>query len=273
MSCEQVRESLLEILGEPDEAVPGDLRAHLEGCAACREELAQMRDTWAALGRMEEEPSSERMRARFHAMLARESVGVRQQIPATIPAMGGPRSWWTSRPALQAGLLAAAVVAGVVVGAWIGSRRGGREEIEQLRAEMRSMTHAVTLSLLHHQSASERLRGVGLCEGAPPDEELVQALMRVVNDDPSANVRLAALEVIGSLPARPDVRAGLIASFPHQASPPVRAAMASMLLELDGQEAVDAVRAATADDQLPASVRQYLLKILAERGKGVGTGT
>ena len=275
MSCEQVRESLLEFLGEPKDALPEDLRVHLESCAACREEQAEMQDTWAALGRMEEEPSSDMMRARFHAMLARESAGLLTPSAGSAAkrAQGALLSFWTLRPALQAGMLAATLVVGVLLGTWIGSRQGNSDGIEELRAEMRTMNRAVTLSLLNHQSASERLRAVGLCESAPPDEELIKALLRVVDDDPSANVRLAALEVLASVPARPDVLAGLLESLPRQASPPVTAAMAALLLELDGSDAVEAVRHAARDDRLPDSVRQYLLRMLAESAKATGSGT
>ena len=224
---------------------------------------------------MGEEPPGERMRARFHAMLAAESAGVLlpSPAPATRRAPGWVLSWWPVRPVLQAGLLTGTLLGGVLLGTWIGSRHEGRDEIEELRAEMRSMTRAVAMSLLEHQSASERLRAVGLCEGAPPDEELIQALLRVVDNDPSANVRLAALDVLASIPARPDVRAGLIESLPRQASPPVTAAMASLLLELDGTAAVKAVGDVASDDRLPDSVRQYLLRILAEKGKATGAGT
>ncbi len=276
MSCESVREALLESLGDPIDALPGGLRGHLEGCAACREELAEMQDTWAAHGRMEEEPSSAPMRARFQAMLAGEPAGVLATAPSPATRRrgpGGPLPWWTLRPALQAGLLAATLIVGLLLGTQIGSRQGGQDGIEELRAEMRSMTRAVTLSLLQHQSASERLRAVGLFQTAPLDEELIQALLRVVDADPSANVRLAALDVLASLPARPDVRAGLIESLPRQASPPVTAAMAALLLELNGSGSIEAVRDAARDDRLPDSVRQYLLEILAESGKATGAGT
>lgn len=275
MRCEQVRESLVEFLGEPGEAVPDGTREHLEGCADCRDELDRMQETWATLGLMEEEPSSERMRARFYAMLAGETAGDRQHrlATATIGEAGGFFSWWTRRPALQVGLLMATLVAGVLVGTWIGSRQKRFDEIDELRAEMRSMTHMVTISLLGHQSASERLRAIGFCEATPPDDELVSALLGVVKDDPSANVRLAALDVLASMPARPDVIAGLIESFPHQTAPPVTAAMASLLLKVDGKDAVTAVRAAAADEKLPDTVRQYLLRLLADSNKAKGTGT
>ena len=65
-----------------------------------------------------------------------------------------------------------------------------------------------------------------------------------------------------------------MASLPHQDSPPVTAAMASLLLEMDGSGADEAVRHAATDEKLPDTVRQYLLKILAEknaRTKGSGT--
>ena len=272
MSCEHVCESLLESLEEPGN-IPAGLRAHLEGCPACQSELEQMQETWAALGRLEGEHSNDRMRGRFYAMLAAESIG--QRAPGPAPAHSQDRlfSWWTRRPVLHAGLLTATMLAGVLLGTWFGLRWKGQGELEELRAEMRSMSQIVTMSLLHHQSASERLRAIGLCEATPLDDGLVQALLRVVKDDPSANVRLAALDLLASMPARPDVRDGLIESFPHQESPPVTAAMASLLLKLDGQVAVDAVRAAADDDRLPETVRQYLRRILAEKSKAMGTGT
>ncbi len=276
MSCDLVREYLQELLEERDEALPGDLRRHLEVCPSCRQELAMLRDTWRTLGRIEEESSSERMRARFHAMLAHEAAAARQPGPVREPTREsvGRFPWWGLRPAFQAGLLAATLLVGVLLGTWAGSRQTGRNEIEGLRAEMRSMTRAVTLSLLQHQSASERLRGIGLSEEAPADGEMVQVLLGVVNDDPSVNVRLAALEVLASMRGRRDVVEGLLASFPHQASAPVTAAMASTLLELDGAEAADAVRAAATDDRLPDTVRQYLTTILAKRGQTrTGAGT
>jgi len=242
MSCESVRESLLEFLGEPIDRLPADLRAHLDGCAGCTGELEELRGTWLALGQLPEEQSSDRMRARFHAMLTAETASVRRDAPASMTRRnpGTLLSFFTLRPVLQAAALAAALIIGVFLGTAIGARQGKQDGIAELRDEMRSMTHAVTLSLLQHQSASERLRGVGLTETTPPDAELIQTLLRVVNDDPSANVRLAALDVLASLPARSDVRAGLIASLPHQASPPVTAAMAAVLLELDGSEAAEA---------------------------------
>ena len=274
MSCEQVRESLVALLGEPDRAIPDDVRAHVKGCTACTMELAEMKETWRALGRLEEAPSSERMRRRFYAMLAAESAGAGAQVPAAAPrrAVREAVSWWFLRPALPAGLVAAGLLAGVGLGAWIGSRQAGRAEIAQLRAEMRTMTHVATLSLLGHQSASERLRAIGLSETTPPDEELAQALLRVVNEDPSANVRLAALDALASMSSLPDVRAGLFASFPRQESPAVTAALASLLLEVDGSDAVAAVRAAAADERLPDSLRRYLRSLLAERGKKRGAG-
>jgi HEAT repeat protein len=273
--CEQARESLVEMLGEPETSLPEDVLAHVNACAACGIEAAEMQETARALGRLGEESSSERMRARFYTMLARESARVRPDAPAqaTRRASGGLLSGWFLRPALQAGLLIAVLLAGVLLGMRVGPRPGSTQEIEALRAEMRSMSQAVTLSLLQHPSASERLRAIALCALTPPDDAIVDALLRVVADDPSANVRLAALDVLGSVPARPGLPAELIDSFRRQASPAVMAAMASLLLKMDGADAVEAVHSAASDDRLPESVRDYLQRLLAERGKAAGAGT
>ena len=62
-------------------------------------------ETWRALGRLAEAPSSERMRRRFYAMLATESAAVDAPVPAAAPrrAVREPISWWLLRPALPAG--------------------------------------------------------------------------------------------------------------------------------------------------------------------------
>ena len=79
----------------------------------------------------------------------------------------------------------------------VGMARG----MQALRSEMLAMNRMVTLSLLQHQSASQRLRAVSLSHRGTPDTEVVGALLDVINQDDSVNVRLAALDVLaGMLP-------------------------------------------------------------------------
>ena len=87
------------------------------------------------------------------------------------------------------------------------------------------MSQAVTLSLLEHQSASERLRGVSWSSGLEPDDRVLTALVEAAERDPSVNVRLAAVEALGAHLERPLVRSGLLRSLEARPGPYVQMAV------------------------------------------------
>src|SRR4029079_11668143 len=121
-------------------------------------------------------------------------------------------------------------------------RRGERSEVAELRQEVRSLNHMVALSLLERDSASERLRGVSWTESSASadrggDPALLEALLDAVRNDPSVNVRLAAIHAIASRPGRAPVRRQLLAAFAAESSPLVQAAIADTVLAADGAEA------------------------------------
>ena len=133
---------------------------------------------------------------------------------------------------------------------------------------MQSMTRTVALSLLEHQSASERLRAVSLTQNSRQDTGLTRALMEVVNSDPSVNVRLAALDVLSQMAQRPDVRSGLIHSFTTQESPTMTVAMADVLLAMNGAASRMDVQLPSENQSLPDPVRQYLREALIKEKEG-----
>ncbi|HEX6843816.1 MAG TPA: zf-HC2 domain-containing protein, partial [Actinomycetota bacterium] len=74
MTCEQVRELLPEfLLGSLDDVAAADVRRHLRGCAACREEQAKLEEGIDALSRAahDREPPEE-LRARVLGVLGDE---------------------------------------------------------------------------------------------------------------------------------------------------------------------------------------------------------
>ncbi|MDH4198659.1 MAG: HEAT repeat domain-containing protein, partial [Candidatus Aminicenantes bacterium] len=64
------------------------------------------------------------------------------------------------------------------------------------------------------------------------DGEMIQALLRTLNDDPNVNLRLAAAESLAGQARNPAVRRGLIESIDRQESPLVQLALADILLDL-----------------------------------------
>jgi hypothetical protein len=266
MNCDNARQALIEYLDGAPGSLPADLQEHLDACLACSGEMKGMKETWSLLGHLGTEASNEGMRARFYAMLDAESRSAR---PDRIRARTPFFHWWPPRPAFQAALMAAMLVIGVMLGTRIGDGPSDREAIRELQDQMQTMARAVTLSLLEHQSASERIRAVGMTEGSSPDAELVRALLKVINNDPSVNVRLAALDVLAGIAQRPEVRDGLLDAFPKQESAPMQAAMGDVLLAINGPRSRAEIQKAMESDVLPNGVRDYLRQLLNEGDKGI----
>ena len=123
----------------------------------------------------------------------------------------------------QALALAAALLIGVLATGWWQARARAQWAEQQLLQS----TRAAALFGLEHQSAGARLQAVAMTQSTPPrpqagpDEAILDALLRAVGEDPSDNVRLAAVEALAAWADRPDVASGLIASVPLQRSPAV----------------------------------------------------
>lgn len=167
---------------------------------------------------------------------------------------------WPRRPALQAGLAAALLALGVVVGKWVPSST--EREIAGLRADVRTLG----LALLLHQSASERLLGVEWTGRAEADPRAVDALLETLRHDPSLNVRLAAVEVLGGWLDRPQVGAGLADALEREEAPLLQVTLADVLLEAHVNGSVDAVRRMLGREGLNPSVRDHLRAALEEVG-------
>ena len=216
------------------------------------------------LERLGEESAAEGVRARFYAMLDEQCQEEQRIRERRGPVATWLEGWWPRRPAWQA----AVALAMLVFGLWLAPRLGlgDHSAIRELRSEMQSMTRAVTLALLEHQSPSERLRAVGLSHSSTVDTELTQALLDVIDGDPSVNVRLAALDVLAGLVRRPDVRSGLLESFPHQDSPAMQAAMADVMLQMNGPRSRAAIERLLENEELSELLREYLQRTLSRGG-------
>lgn len=214
----------------------------------------------------EQTKRSEAMRIRFYQELATWSE-----------ELGGSRldrwlrSWWPRRPATQAAFAMATLLVGLGLG--VLSQREGKlgGELDSLRAEMRSVHEAVAVALLHHSSASERLRGVSLTadslsRGRGLDQRALDGLLETVRYDPSENVRLAAVEALAGYADRPGVRDALTDSLPNQASPLIQLTLAGALAEAsatdDDQRLQDSLRQTLEREDLQPEVREQLQRLI-----------
>jgi hypothetical protein len=171
---------------------------------------------------------------------------------------------WPKQPAFQMAVSFALLVIGLGLGYGLRSdkppvhEQPGTPELAQLRGEVSSMRQMVALSLMQQQSAGERLRGVSYAYQAPAsDTEVLSALLRTLNQDDSANVRLAAVDALHQFGSSPVTRAAIIQSIPKQDTPLVQIALIDLLVDLKAKEAVPELVKLAADDKVNSSVRSH----------------
>lgn len=261
MKCKDLSRYVADELGgELQGAAAEKLHRHLMTCAACREEVASLRRVWDGLGELADEEPSPEVSRRFHTFLEAYEEGRKAARPGLRERLSAWLSrWWPKGPLAQLALVAAALVLGVGLGLFL--RPAAPDELQALRGEVATLHRVVSLSLLREESASARLQGVAYSRyGA--DDEVLSALLRVLDEDRSDNVRLAAVEALARFADRDDVAAGLTAALPRQSSPLVQVALVDLLLELGGEGPRRSVQDLARRRDLDESVRGYVTRRL-----------
>lgn len=259
MSCETMQERITSRLaGELAAAESAELDRHLAECSTCAAEAEALVGLWRALGELPEEAPGEGARRRFDALLAAETA--RQE--GRPVALGGlfdrDRVAPLRRTLLRPGLaLAAMLIVGLGIGFLVARRDGS--DVAALRREVGDLHEMVAMSLLEQRSVSERLRGVAYTrEYTGDDEKLASALYRTMLSDPNVNVRLAALEALKPLAARPAEREKLVAAVSRQDSPLVQLSLIDLLISSDSAAAKRDLAALLDNPNLDPAVRAYL---------------
>jgi hypothetical protein len=127
-------------------------------------------------------------------------------------------------------------------------------ELEAMRREVQATKQMLMSMLENRQSASQRVLGANVAyKMKTADDEIVNALVKALNEDPNSNVRLAALDALKKFYHQEDVRKTLIASLSTQKDPVIQIALIRILAEMKEKEIVNELQRITTDDEaLPA---------------------
>jgi hypothetical protein len=188
------------------------------------------------------------MRARIDRLIASEPR-VRARAP------------WVSR-AERLLPFAAMLVLGITLGyVWGG---GEREDVAALRGEVANLHAAVAASLLEQSSVSARLRGVAYTRDLEQDGDAVtEALLHALREDPSVNVRLAAIEALLPQLSGSARQGELVSAVATQSSPLVQLSLIDALLDSGSEPVRRELERLLNDPRLDLPVRGYLRDRLA----------
>ena len=88
------------------------------------------------------------------------------------------------------------------------------------------------LQMISAQSTTERIKGVRQMSVKEPDPKIVQALLKLLQTDESANVRLTIVEALQVYTLNNQIKDGLIAALETEKQPIVQIAIINTLVEL-----------------------------------------
>jgi hypothetical protein len=127
----------------------------------------------------------------------------------------------------------ALVMVGVSIGYWIDKNQSRENELLALKKEVESTKQMMLVMLDNQQSASQRMMGTTVAYSIQqPDDEIVSALVKSMNEDPNTNVRLAALEALIKFHQEPVVRKKLIESLSVQKDPSVQITLIQLMVKM-----------------------------------------
>lgn len=261
MNCEHAEGLIADRLkGHLTNDEQSALDGHLAACTGCREAAEAYGALWRDMAALDREPPHERMRARFYAAVAAHDRRYARLDRAL-------EHVWPRRPAFQAALAAGLLVAGIVAGIVV--ERLAPSPLETEIATLRRDVNAMSLALLDHQSASERLLGVAWSRRTAAEEPVSRALLDAVRNDSNVNVRLAAVEALSGRLGTPEVGAALTAALGREQAPLVQVTLAEALLEGGVDGSVQAVRRLVDREDVDPAVRDHLRAVLDEIDEAV----
>ena len=275
MECREVTAQFADYLaGTLNDVGTDRIREHVSGCAACRDEIEGLDDTWQALGTIPAERTDlKAMRARLDAAIAGYQHGL-DHLSTDQPTRIVRRDAlsWRPRVALQAAAAIVLLAGGVVIGRQSSVSGDGPPaatpadvQLAALRQELGEIRQMFTLSLLQQQSASERLRGVTFTGQIPqPGTEVVSALLDVLTRDQNVNVRLASIDALQRFSDLDVVRHRTLEALPRQASPLVQIALIDFVASTSGAASGPALRQISTDEMLDQAVRRRAAQTLAQ---------
>jgi hypothetical protein len=160
----------------------------------------------------------------------------------------------------------AASIALLVVSFWAGNNYRqnlsgpDNTEVAVLRQEVQEMKQVLAAG----SSASDRIRVVSQDFSAVEDEEVIDLLIKTLNQDPNVNVRLAACEGLFRLKDNQKVRTAFIQALERQTNPLVQITIIDILINLQEKKALEPLKQLTKKENLLPAVKQK-----AQQGLGV----
>ena len=259
MKRQEIKEKLLDLIhGKLSPEEKEEVLAGLEKSGISREEIESIRSVSQIIDKTPLPEPSEKMDKRFYALLEEEKRKALLGEPEIKPKRSYSVSLLTPGLRIAAGI--ALFLLGWFASGWFGSvTPAGNKQIAELTDEVKLLKESLVLTMMQQSSPVERIKAVNMADDFDKaDNQIIESLMRVLNNDSNNNVRLVALDALIRYSSLPEVREGLIASIGNQTSPLVQLRLAEIMLALNEKRAVPEFQKVLQNAGLNYSVRDKL---------------
>ncbi|MBI3218336.1 MAG: HEAT repeat domain-containing protein [Bacteroidetes bacterium] len=155
---------------------------------------------------------------------------------------------------IAAGFIMLMAIAGI--GYWLNKTNEQQKQIARLQEQMDSTKNVMMAMIVNPQSASQRMQGVAVSyQIKKADDEIVNALFDAMYNDPSTNVRLAALEALAKFSNQPNVKDGLIKSLSKQKDPMVQISLIQLLVDMKEKAVINELERISRDKEVLKAVK------------------
>jgi len=173
---------------------------------------------------------------------ARLSRGFQQMLTEEVAQQHAPkqRQVFFTPAIFRAAAAVFLVMSGVVIGYYVNQYNAQQERLavierekQEIEKENLRLKNNMLALIGNESSASQRMKGVNVAltiESA--DDEVVEALVKTLNEDKNSNVRLAALDALSKFHQEPNVRKALIAALGKQDDPVVQIALIQLMVKM-----------------------------------------
>jgi HEAT repeats len=237
--------------GLADPAEVAELEKLIEAGTVAITDLHNLAKLDERIMKMEALSPSLELDAQFYAALAKEKKSIAK--PQSSFSWSSLFQW---NP--QTGFALALLVVGLVSGYMINSVRPD-SEVKELSNQITEMKEMMMLTMLEKESATDRLKAVSLTSDINnASKKVTDALFEVLNNDPSANVRMATLDALSAYAKNPAVRVRLVQSIASQDDPLVQIELAELMVELNEKSSVKELRKLMDGNTTPKEVKEKL---------------
>ncbi|MDP4223620.1 MAG: HEAT repeat domain-containing protein [Bacteroidota bacterium] len=263
MKCEEVESLMIEYLDNKlDKDQISAIEKHLETCESCLDSLKETQQLLQLMSRDTAAQPDESLRINFYHMLHSE---IRKEKENRGSMAGIITVRWYEKNIYRIAAGIALLIAGTFLGMLLYHgifNSGQTKELSQLRSEVITLKKTAMFTMLKDESSSNRIQAVDYANGiSSPDKNIIDALVKTLNNDKNVNVRMAAAYALAKFGNEQSVRDSLVVSLSLQNDPILQVTLINILVELREKGALKPIEQIISNDKTMKEV-----KSVAENG-------